>query len=248
MRRTTIRTTIVVAIVALIAALAIAPLEATKPTTSPAKGPKTTVGQAKGVKPAKTTAPKGPSTSKGSTMKAAKATAPKGSSKKTSTTTTASTTTSATGSTPTTTTTETPLYTNDVALKLSTKPNQLAKLEKALGIGALTPEQINGATSGIKNFGQLNAMVNTVLNNQGVQFSELKALMTGLDMKGEPVVGQTTTSGQTTTYSLGQAKQKLGIADDGDAPTTTTQSSTTTTTTTTTTGKAKKKTNSGGNQ
>lgn len=245
MRRTTIRTTIVVAIVALIAALATAPLEATKPTTSPAKGPKTTVGQAKGVKPVKpvkTTTAKGPSTSKGSAMKSAKATAPKGSSKKTSTTTTASTTTSGAGSTPTTTT-ETPLYTNDVALKLSTKPVQLAKLETALGLGTLTPEQINGATSGVKNFGQLNAMVNTVLNNPTVEFADLKALMTGLDMKGEPVLGQTTT------YSLGQAKKQLGIVEadtDGDAPTTTTSS----TTTTSTKGKSKKRNNStsGGTQ
>ncbi|MGH9200484.1 MAG: hypothetical protein ACRD2A_04520 [Vicinamibacterales bacterium] len=239
MGRTTIRTTIVAAIFALIGALVAVPLEAKKPTTSPAKGPKTTVGQAKSVKPAKTTTAKGPSTSKGSTMKSAKATSPKGSSKKTSTTTTASSTTS--GSTPTTITTETPLYTNDVALKLSTKPNQLAKLETALGLGTLTPEQINGATSGVKNFGQLNAMVNTVMNNPTVEFADLKALMTGLDMKGEPVLGQTTT------YSLGQAKQQLGIADtDGDAPTTTTQSSTTTTSTK---GKSKKRNNtSGGTQ
>ena len=65
---------------------------------------------------------------------------------------------------------------NDVAKKLSTKPNQLAKLESALGLGTLTPEQINGATAGIKNFGQLNAMVNTVLHNPTVEFAELEVV------------------------------------------------------------------------
>lgn len=84
-----------------------------------------------------------------------------------------------------------------VAQKLSTKPNHLAKLETALGLGTLTPEQINGATSGFKNFGQLNAVVNTTLNNPNVEFAELKGLMTGLDLKGQPIAGQTTT------YSLG---------------------------------------------
>jgi hypothetical protein len=107
------------------------------------------------------------------------------------------------------TTPTTPVWTNDVARKLSTKPNHMAKLERALGVapGSLTTAQINDATSGIKNFGQLNAMVNTSLNNPNVKFADLKALMTGLDMNGQPVPGQTTT------YSLGQAKQRLGIVE-----------------------------------
>lgn len=94
-----------------------------------------------------------------------------------------------------------------MAQKLQGKPNQLARLESALGLGTLTPQQLNGATSGFKNFGQVNAAANTVLNNPTVKFADLKALMTGLDMKGQPVPGQTAT------YSLGQAKQRLGISD-----------------------------------
>jgi hypothetical protein len=209
------------------------PAFAINPTTKPSK-PTVTKTQApksstKAPKPAKASAPKA-STTSGS--KSAKVTTPKGSSKKSSTP--AASTASTTTTTAPTTDPTTPLWTNDVAKKLSTKPNHLAKLESALGLGTLTPEQINGATSGFKNFGQLNAAVNTSLNNPNVEFADLKALMTGLDMKGEPITGQTTT------YSLGQAKQRLGIADG-------TESSTTTTTTST---KTKKRTNttSGGTQ
>jgi hypothetical protein len=189
------------------------PAFAIKPTTKPAK-PTVTKTQA----PKSTTkAPKSsaPKVSKSTAPKSAKTTAPKGSSKKTSTT-TASTTTTTSPTTPPTT----PVWTNDVAKKLSTKPNHLAKLESALGLGTLTPEQINGATSGFKNFGQLNAAVNTSLNNPNVDFAELKALMTGQDMKGQPIPGQTTT------YSLGQAKQRLGLTDYGTTSPTTTTSTT----------------------
>ncbi|HEX2344831.1 MAG TPA: hypothetical protein VHI98_30460 [Vicinamibacterales bacterium] len=231
------RITVWLSIVAFALVANASPAFAIKPTTKPSK-PTVTKTQApksstKAPKPVKPSAPKA-STTSGSTS--AKVTAPKGSSKKSSTPagSTASTTTTTTS--PTTDPT-TPVWTNDVAKKLSTKPNQLAKLEAALGLGTLTPEQINGATSGFKNFGQANAAVNTAINNPNIEFADLKALMTGLDMKGEPVTGQTTT------YSLGQAKQKLGIADGDDA-------STSTTTTTTTSTKSKKRTNttSGGTQ
>jgi hypothetical protein len=205
MRRTTVWLSMVV--FAFVASAG--PAFAIKPTTKP---PKPTVTKTQAPK-STTKAPKSsaPKASKSTAPKSAKATAPKGSSKKTSTT---------TASTTTTTSPTTPIWTNDVAKKLSTKPNHLAKLESALGLGTLTPEQINGATSGFKNFGQLNAAVNTTLNNPNVQFAELKGLMTGLDMKGQPIPGQTGT------YSLGQAKQRLGIADGDDPPTTTTSTTT----------------------
>lgn len=241
MRRTTTWLSIVALALATSAAPALAnkPAGATKPpkpTVTKAQAPKSST---KAPKPAKVSAPKA---AKASAPKSAKATSPKGSSKKTSTTTTASTT--STGSTSGSTTTTTTPYTNDVAKKLSTKPNHLAKLETALGLGTLTPDQINGATSGIKNFGQLNAMVNTVLNNPTVQFADLKALMTGLDMKGQAVPGQTTT------YSLGQAKKQLGLVDGTETMDDARVSAPTTTTSTTTKGKSKKRNNttSGGTQ
>ena len=175
------------------------PAFAIKPTTKPSK-PTVTKTQApkSSTKAPKSPTPSAPKASTASGSKSAKATAPKGSSKK------SSTTTASTGSTTTTTTSPTtdpttPVWTNDVAKKLSTKPNQLAKLESALGLGTLTPEQINGATSGIKNFGQLNAMVNTVLHNLTSSSRNWKLLMTGYDMKGLKA------EGQNTTYSLGQA-------------------------------------------
>jgi hypothetical protein len=171
------------------------PAFAVKPTTKPSKPPvaKTQApkSSAKAPKPVKASSPKA---SSASAPKSAKATSPKASN--------ATMTTAVPPTTPTP-----PVYTNGVAQKLSTKPNHLAKLQQALNLGVLTPEQINGATSGFKNFGQLNAAVNTVLHNPTVQFADLKALMTGQDMKGQPIPGQTTT------YSLGQAKQRLGISD-----------------------------------
>jgi hypothetical protein len=224
------RTTVWLSMVVFALVTSAGPAFAIKPTTKP---PKPTATKTQAPK-SSTKAPKAsaPKASTSTAPKSAKATAPKGSSKKSSTT-TASTTTTTSPTTPPTT----PVWTNDVAKKLSTKPNHLAKLESALGLGTLTPEQINGATSGFKNFGQLNAAVNTSLNNPNVDFADLKALMTGQDMKGQPIPGQTTT------YSLGQAKQRLGATDFGStSPTTTTTSSTTT--------KAKKRPNatSGGTQ
>jgi hypothetical protein len=221
MRRTTVWLSIVVLALATSAspAFAIKPsAKPPKPTVAKTQAPKSTVKGPKSTvqapKPVKASAPKPANVS---APKAAKASAPK-----------ASTTPTPTPSTPTTL--------SPLAQKLQGKPNQLAKLEAALGLGTLTPQQLNDVTSGFKNFGQVNAAVNTVLHNPTVEFADLKALMTGLDINGDPVVGQTTT------YSLGQAKQKLGIADDGDAPTSTP------TTSSTTTGKSKKRTNSGGTQ
>jgi hypothetical protein len=216
------RTTVWLSIVVLALATSASPAFAIKPSAKP---PKPTV--------AKTQAPK--STVKGpkSTVQApkpVKASAPKAS-------TTPKSAKTTTNSTPTPTPSPTATTLSPLAQKLQGKPNQLAKLEAALGLGTLTPQQLNDVTSGFKNFGQVNAAVNTVLHNPTVEFADLKALMTGLDINGDPVAGQTTT------LSLGQAKQKLGIADDGDAPT-----PTPTTSSTTTTGKSKKRTNSGGTQ
>jgi len=215
------RTTVWLSIVVLALATSASPAFAIKPSAKP---PKPTV--------AKTQAPK--STVKGpkSTVQApkpVKASAPKAS-------TTPKSAKTTTNSTPTPSPTPTATTLSPLAQKLQGKPNQLAKLEAALGLGTLTPQQLNDVTSGFKNFGQVNAAVNTVLHNPTVEFADLKALMTGLDINGDPVAGQTTT------LSLGQAKQKLGIADDGDAPTPTP------TTSSTTTGKSKKRTNSGGTQ
>jgi hypothetical protein len=116
-----------------------------------------------------------------------------GSSKKSGSTTTASTSTNPT--TPTTTTTDWK-PTNAVAEKVMTKPNQLAKLKAVLPDGT----DINLATAGFKNFGQLNAAVN-VSQNLGIEFADLKAAMTGTTLEGvktnEP------------TKSLGQAIQQF---------------------------------------
>jgi len=124
-----------------------------------------------------------------------------GSSKKSGSTTTASTSTNPT--TPTTTTTDWK-PTNAVAEKLMTKPNQLAKLKAVLPDGT----DINLATAGFKNFGQLNAAVN-VSQNLGIEFADLKAAMTGTTLTGaktnEPTKG------------LGQAIQQFKPGVDADA-------------------------------
>ena len=218
------RTTVWLSIVVLALATSAGPAFALKPSAKP---PKPTVAKTQAPK-STAKAPKpvnAPASKAAKAPKAANASAPK-----------ASTPKSAKNSMTTTTTspTPTPIVLNPVAQKLQGKPNQLARLEAAVGLGALTPEQLNAATSGFKNFGQVNAAANTVLNNPTVEFADLKALMTGLDMKGQPVPGQTTT------LSLGQAKQRLGIADGEDPNAPTTTSSTTT--------KAKKRTTSGGTQ
>lgn len=132
-----------------------------------------------------------------------------GSSKKSGSTTTASTSTNPT--TPTTTTTDWK-PTNAVAEKLMTKPNQLAKLKAVLPAGT----DINLATAGFKNFGQLNAAVN-VSQNLGIEFADLKAAMTGTTLEGvktnEP------------TKSLGQAIQqfKPGVNAEAEAAAATAQ-------------------------
>jgi hypothetical protein len=140
-----------------------------------------------------------------------------------------------------------------VAQKLSTKSNLMKKAQNVIGADV----DLNGATSGFKNFGQFVAAVN-VSNNHQIAFADLKAAMTGLDIKGQPVV-TTSATGATTpasTLSLGQAIQKLKTGVDGEtvaqgaliqadaeinSSSTTTSTSTSTTTTTTTT-KAKSKT------
>lgn len=209
MRRTTVWLSIVVLALATSAspAFAIKPsAKPPKPTVAKTQAPKSTVKAPKATTVSTPKAAKAPKAANASAPKAAKASAPK--SAKHSTTTTASPNTPNRPSpTPPLEGSGSPITLNPVAQKLQGKPNQLARLESALGLGTLTPQQLNGATSGFKNFGQVNAAANTVLNNPTVKFADLKALMTGLDMKGQPVPGQTAT------YSLGQAKQRLGISD-----------------------------------
>ncbi|HEY7449201.1 MAG TPA: hypothetical protein VH702_13675 [Vicinamibacterales bacterium] len=119
----------------------------------------------------------------------------------------------------------------------------MKKVQNVVG----TDVDLNHATAGFKNFGQFVAAVN-VSNNHQIAFADLKAAMTGIDMKGQPV----TTTGTTavTTMSLGQAIQKLKTGVDSEmvaqtaltqanaeingSPTTSTTTTTTTTTQTTT--------------
>jgi hypothetical protein len=81
---------------------------------------------------------------------------------------------------------------------------------------------LNAAAAGFRNLGQFVAAVNN--SSSPDQFWKLRAAMTGYNMDG-------TATGQPT-LSLGQAKQKLGIADTsestptGGSPTTTTSSTT----------------------
>jgi hypothetical protein len=93
-----------------------------------------------------------------------------------------------------------------------TKPNQLAKLEAVLPPGT----DINDATAGFKNFGQLNAAVNAS-QNLDIEFADLKAAMTGITLEGEKT--------NQPTKSLGQAiKQYRGDVDaDAEAATATAQ-------------------------
>ena len=193
-------------------------IEAAAKTNPKPSSPKTT---AKSTAPKTTTkAPstKGPSTKSTSAKTnqgAAKAKAPKsttttakgnGSSKKTAPTTTAS----ATSTTTTPTTEWTP--TNAVSEKVMSKPNQLARLKSVLPAGT----DLNDATAGFKNFGQLNAAVNAS-RNLGIDFADLKAAMTGTTLAGEPTNQRT--------LSLGQAIQqyKPGVDGDSEAATATAQ-------------------------
>ena len=93
-----------------------------------------------------------------------------------------------------------------------TKPNQLAKLKAVIG----DTVDINDATAGFKNFGQLNAAVN-VSQNLGIEFSDLKGAMTGITIDGEKT--------NQPTKSLGQAIQqfKPGVDAETEAATATQQ-------------------------
>ena len=165
-------------------------------------------GKSTSAKPTKTTtktsAADHSAGSKGKGQKATTTTAKgHGSSKNTSSTTTTTTTTNTnTSSGPDTTTTWQP--TNPVAEKVMTKPNQLAKLKAVLPAGT----DINAATAGFKNFGQLNAAVN-VSQNLGIDFAKLKASMTGLTLQGDKT--------NEPTKSLGQAIHQLKPGVDAEA-------------------------------
>ena len=197
------------------------------PKTSNSNGPKTTKTTTKA--PSTTTTTKGSSKAKGPSPKStsvktdhaggSKAKGPKsttttakgnGSSKKSGATSTASTSTTTTTTTTTTGTEWKP--TNAVAEKLMTKPNQLAKLKAVIG----DTVDINDATAGFKNFGQLNAAVN-VSQNLGIEFADLKAAMTGITIDGEKT--------NQPTKSLGQAIQqfKPGVDAEAEATAATTQ-------------------------
>jgi hypothetical protein len=174
-------------ILAVAAALTFAaPALATKPTAT--GKPKVTAAKSQAPKPQAAKAPKAPKSPK--TMTASSATTTKGVSAKSAKTTT--TTTAA--PTPTTPTTWTP--NNPIAQKLSTKPNHLAKLQSVLPAGT----DLNNATLGFKNFGQLNAAVNNSINHN-IPFADLKAAMTGIRIDG--------TETGIAPVSLGQAKKQL---------------------------------------
>ena len=201
-------------------------------------------------------------TPRGTTTKSAKSTMPKGNSPSAKTkggattttqsglTTTSNTTTSSSTGSATVSTTGTGTWTpdNPVAQKLSTKSNILKKAQTVIGMDV----DLNGATSGFKNFGQFVAAVN-VSNNHQIAFADLKAAMTGLDIKGQPAM-TTSPTGTTTpasTLSLGQAIQKLKTGVDGETVAQgaliqadveiNSSSTTTSTSTSTTTSKAKAK-------
>jgi hypothetical protein len=162
-----------------------APALAVKPTTT--GKPKVTAVKSQAPKPQAAKAPKAPKAPK--TMTASSATSSKGASAKPAKS--AKTTTAA--PTPTTPTTWTP--TNPIAQKLSTKPNHLAKLQSVLPPGT----DLNNATLGFKNFGQLNAAVNNSINHN-IPFADLKAAMTGVRIDG--------TETGVAPVSLGQAKKQ----------------------------------------
>jgi hypothetical protein len=90
-----------------------------------------------------------------------------------------------------------------VSEKLASKPNLLARAQKAVG----TTVDLNAATYGFKNFGQFNAAVNAA-NNHGIKFEDLHAAMTGYAYDG-------TSTGEGT-LSLGQALKQLRPGIDAD--------------------------------
>ena len=193
------RMTMALAMAAAIIALAAAPHAATKPSAPKAPKPTMTKTQApKAPKPAKVSAPK---VAKVSAPKAAKASAPKAT--KASTTSAKAKTTTPTMTTAATPGTWTP--TNPIAQKLSTKPNHLAKLQSVLPPGT----DLNLATLGFKNFGQLNAAVNNSINHN-IPFADLKAAMTGIRLDG--------TRTGLAPVSLGQAKKQITTTTTAPSP------------------------------
>jgi hypothetical protein len=203
-----------IALPALVAAAALTMNVEAAPKTTNTKqtSPKTTSKSSAPKQTAKAPSTKGPSAKSTSTKTnqgAAKAKAPKstttttttakgnGSSKKSAPTTTAS------GTTTTTTTSTEWTPTNAVSEKLMSKPNQLARLKAVLPAGT----DLNDATAGFKNFGQVNAAVNAS-RNLGIDFADLKAAMTGTTLAGEPT--------NKPTLSLGQAIQQYKPGVDGD--------------------------------
>lgn len=168
-------------------------IEAAAKTNPKPSAPKTTT------KAPSTKGPSTKSTSAKTNQGAAKAKAPK------STTTTAKGNGSSKKPAPTTTTTTTTEWTptNAVSEKLMSKPNQLARLKAVLPAGT----DLNDATAGFKNFGQVNAAVNAS-RNLGIDFADLKAAMTGTTLSGEPT--------NQPTLSLGQAIQQYKPGVDGD--------------------------------
>jgi hypothetical protein len=196
------------------AALAVT-VEAAPKTTAKSSSPKakTTTTTTTTTKPPSTTTAKGSSNKTTKTSTSAKSDHAGGSKAKApkSTTTTAKGNGSSKKASTTTTTWQ---PTNAVAEKLMTKPNQLAKLKAVLPAGT----DINDATAGFKNFGQLNAAVN-VSQNLGIDFTDLKAAMTGITIDGDKT--------NQPTKSLGQAIQqfKPGVDADAEAAAATTQAS-----------------------
>jgi hypothetical protein len=118
----------------------------------------------------------------------------------------AGTTTAPAGGSTAGTTTVAPVWTpnNPVAQKLASKPNLLARVQASLPAGT----DLNAATAGFKNFGQFVAATN-VSSNLGIDFSTLKASMTGSGLDG-------VATGQPT-RSLGQSIQLLKPGVDGEA-------------------------------
>jgi hypothetical protein len=155
-----------------------APALAAKPAGT--SKPKVTAPKSQAPKPQAAKAPKAPKAPKATT--ASSATTSKGAAAKPAKT------------AKTTPTTWTP--TNPIAQKLSTKPNHLAKLQSVLPPGT----DLNNATLGFKNFGQLNAAVNSSINHD-IPFADLKAAMTGIRIDG--------TETGLAPVSLGQAKKQL---------------------------------------
>lgn len=149
--------------------------------------------------------PKTKTTSAGTTTKAS------GHGPKTKATTTAtSTTPGSTDSKKTvtsTSTTFTPEADNAVAVQLASKTKLIEKVKGILGEDV----NLNMATKDFRNLGQFIAAVNVSNNNPNdIDFSKLKALMTGTDLEGNA-------STSSTKMSLGQAIHELSSGLDAEA-------------------------------